>query len=134
MAPVPTPVGTRVVSPEPTETPPAPPVTPRPAVRPSPTVTATPIPQRTPTPTPPAAPAPADVYWVQVGAYGTREGAEQVRASLDVAGLTARVVSVEVNGKSFHRVRIGPLDSRGAAESAQARAVLLGYANAQVTR
>jgi len=74
----------------------------------------------------------AGQFWVQVGAYGTRESAEQVRESLGVAGLSARVVSAEVNGKQVHRVRIGPFNGRTDAESAHARAVLLGYSNAQV--
>lgn len=119
-------VPTPAVAPrQPQETPP-PSRAPTPAVRPS----ATPAPR--PSPTAAQAPPPAGQFWVQVGAYGTRESAEQVRESLGVAGLSARVISAEVNGKQLHRVRIGPFKGRGDAESAQARAVLLGYSNAQV--
>ena len=71
-------------------------------------------------------------WWVQVGAYSAREGAEQVRETLRVADLPARVVSAAVNGKTVHRVRVGPYASATQAESAQARSVLLGYANAAV--
>ena len=111
----------------------APAVTPAPTARPSvrPTPAPTPSPTRAPvTPTPAA--APAGSWWVQVGAYSAREGAEQVRETLRVADLPARVESATVNGRTIHRVRIGPYSGQGQAESAQARSVLLGYANAAV--
>lgn len=121
----PVPVATPVVPTAPAATP-RPTAAPTPAVRPSPTAA--------PPPAPTAAQAPpaAGDFWVQVGAYGTRESAEQVRESLGVAGLSARVISADVGGKQVHRVRVGPFKSRDAAESAHARAVLLGYDNAQV--
>ncbi len=112
-----------------------------PAATPRPTSAPTPPPQRAvptptparPTPPPPvAAPAPAGSWWVQVGAYSAREGAEQVRETLRVADLPARVESAAVNGRTIHRVRIGPYGNQAQAESAQARSVLLGYANATV--
>lgn len=119
----PTPVATQAARAEPQPT-----VMPTPAVRAN--VTSTPRPTVAPTPAP--QPEVAGQFWVQVGAYGTRENAEQVRESLGVAGLSARVVSADVSGRVIHRVRIGPFKNRGEAESAHARAVLLGYANAQV--
>lgn len=94
----------------------------------------TPAPRPTPAPTVAPSAAPAGGWWVQVGAYSAREGAEQVRETLRVADLPARVVSAAVNGKTVHRVRVGPYTSETQAESAQARAVLLGHPNATVIR
>lgn len=95
---------------------------------------ATPAPRPTPAPTVAPSAAPSGGWWVQVGAYSAREGAEQVRETLRVADLPARVLSAAVNGKTIHRVRVGPYSSETQAESAQARAVLLGHANATVIR
>lgn len=109
---------------------------------PPPAATATPTPRPSPTPSrAPAAPTvpPADAattlaWWVQVGAYSAREAAEQVRETLRVADLPAVVQSARVDGRDVHRVRIGPYPAAAQAESAQARAVLLGHAQATVFR
>lgn len=111
---------------------------------PPPAATATPTPRPRPSPTPSRAPAaptapPADAattlaWWVQVGAYSAREAAEQVRETLRVADLPAVVQSARVDGRDVHRVRIGPYPAAAQAESAQARAVLLGHAQATVFR
>lgn len=110
-----------------------PPARPAPSVAPQ-QARVTPAPRPTPAPTVAPSAAPAGGWWVQVGAYSAREGAEQVRETLRVADLPARVVSAAVNGKTVHRVRVGPYTSETQAESAQARAVLLGHPNATVIR
>jgi cell division protein FtsN len=112
-------------------------VLPTAAVLSAPRPTATPVPV-TPAPQasrPPAAESvTAEGWWVQVGAYSAREAAEQVRETLRVADLPAVVQSASVQGRPVHRVRIGPYPAAAQAESAQARAVLLGHAQATVFR
>jgi len=70
------------------------------------------------------APAGADpfIYFVQVGAYSKQEDAEQQRARLALAGLRATVTEREQNGRTVHRVRLGPFDKRDEAEAQTDRA------------
>lgn len=106
-----------------------------PTSTPRPTLIATPTPRPAPPTAPPLDTAPAGTtWWVQVGAYSAREAAEQVRETLRVADLPAVVQSASVEGRPVHRVRIGPFPAAAQAESAQARAVLLGHAQATVFR
>lgn len=110
----------------------------------TPTPTAPSGPRPTPLVTPPpsvavAAPSsvpatPSSGWWVQVGAYSAREAAEQVREKLRIADLPAVVQSAQVEGRTIHRVRIGPYPASAPAESAQARAVLLGHTQATIFR
>ena len=128
--------GTAVIPPY---VPPVPPPTsPRTgAASPAPAPTAT-----TPTrvPTPPVvttAPAPRDVaadagkptkpgadpftYFVQAGAYSRQEDAEQQRARLALNGYTAKVTEREQLGRTMYRVRLGPFDSKDAANTTQGK-------------
>lgn len=120
---------------------PAPSVTPAPAVaavRPAPVVTSPPPrpappppPPSTPPPPPrpvtPPAPAPAPAapaaasqrFVVQAGAFSTREQAESTRARLLLIGQDARIESGQVNGRTWHRVVVGPFGNRQQADSAQ---------------
>lgn len=107
---------------------------PTPATAPPATPRSSPAASPRPAPTPPPPAAPLAGWWVQVGAYASREGAEQVRESLRVAGLPAVVQTIGSGAREVHRVRIGPHADRTQAESAQARAVLLGYTQATVLR
>lgn len=72
---------------------------------------------------PGAASAPAApetfVYFVQAGAYGRVEDAEQQRAKLAMLGFEARVTEREQGGRTVYRVRVGPFDKRGDAEATQ---------------
>ena len=70
------------------------------------------------------APAPADpfIYFVQVGAYSKPEDAEQQRAKLALAGLRATVTEREQNGRTVHRVRLGPFDRKDEADAQTERA------------
>lgn len=91
-------------------------------------------------PTPPVvtvAPAPRDVpadavkptkpaadpftYFVQAGAYSRQEDAEQQRARLALNGYTAKVTEREQLGRTMYRVRLGPFDSKDAANTTQAK-------------
>jgi cell division protein FtsN len=62
------------------------------------------------------------IYFVQVGAYSKAEDAEQQRAKLALAGLRAQVTEREQNGRTVHRVRLGPFDKKDEAEAQTDRA------------
>jgi cell division protein FtsN len=62
------------------------------------------------------------VYFVQVGAYSKAEDAEQQRAKLALAGLRATVSEREQNGRTVHRVRLGPFDKKDEADAQTERA------------
>ncbi len=62
------------------------------------------------------------VYFVQVGAYSRPEDAEQQRAKLALAGFRATVTEREQNGRTVHRVRLGPFDRKDEADAQQERA------------
>lgn len=70
--------------------------------------------------------APADTvttdpftYFVQAGAYGTPEDAEQQRARLALMGVEARLSEREQAGRTVHRVRLGPFDTKIDADAAR---------------
>ncbi len=56
-------------------------------------------------------------YFVQAGAYGQSEDAEQQRARLAMLGFEARLSEREQGGKTMYRVRIGPFEKKDEAES-----------------
>ena len=62
------------------------------------------------------------IYFVQVGAYSKAEDAEQQRAKLAMAGLRATVSEREQNGRTVHRVRLGPFDKKDEADAQADRA------------
>ena len=62
------------------------------------------------------------LYFVQVGAYSKAEDAEQQRAKLAMAGLRATVSEREQNGRTVHRVRLGPFDRKDEADVQTERA------------
>ncbi|MBE7420228.1 MAG: SPOR domain-containing protein [Ideonella sp.] len=61
------------------------------------------------------------VYFVQVGAFSKPEDAEQQRARLGLLGYAAKVTEREQSGRTVYRVRLGPYQLRGEAESTQAK-------------
>ena len=68
------------------------------------------------TPVAPVAPAqPTDDarYILQAGAFGASGDAEAVKAKIALLGLSARVESAQINGKTVYRVRMGPYGSAG---------------------
>lgn len=74
-------------------------------------------------PPPPAAGVPAasgERYLIQVAAYRSRSDADQQRAALALAGLSAKVEQVTIDQRdTWYRVRLGPYTSSAAAEAAQ---------------
>jgi len=77
---------------------------------------------------PPAAPRPAATvasaetgarYILQAGAFGASGDAEATKAKIAMLGLSARVESAQINGKTVYRVRMGPYGT--ASELAEAK-------------
>ena len=116
---------------------PAPKATPAPAPKPAATTTpkATPAPQTKPAASttqqttkpaqtqaakpaqtqqakPAAATTAKGSYWVQVGSYATTDAAEKTKKDLAAKGYTSSIQSITANGKTYHRVKIGPYASR----------------------
>ncbi len=74
----------------------------------------------------PTAPAAAvdkqDQYILQAGSFRNAKDAEQMKAQLAMLGSMARVQKVTVNGKTWHRVRLGPF--QGARKADEIRRML----------
>lgn len=74
-------------------------------------------------PVPGAAPGNAmDSYSLQAGSFRSASDAEQMKAQLALLGASATVHTVTVNGETWHRVRIGPLE--GARKADEMRRLL----------
>ena len=77
------------------------------------------------TETKPAATTTADArYILQAGAFGASGDAEATKAKIALLGLSARVESAQINGKTVYRVRMGPYGT--ASELAEAKQKLSG--------
>lgn len=66
----------------------------------------------------PATPA-GGSYLIQAGSFRSADDAEALKARLAMLGMVARIQSVNVNGESWHRVRLGPYDTARAADNAR---------------
>jgi cell division protein FtsN len=55
-------------------------------------------------------------YWIQTGSYTSRTRADKIKAELDRQGFTGRIMSKDVNGTLYYRVRIGPYQEKDEAE------------------
>ena len=71
------------------------------------------------TPPPGTPPATPGRYILQVGSYPDAKGADEIKAKLALLGFQANVQPVTVNGKAWHRVRLGPYASASDLESAK---------------
>jgi cell division protein FtsN len=60
-------------------------------------------------------------YFVQVGAFGRPDEAEQQRARVSLMGMPAKVSEREQSGRTVYRVRVGPYDRKQDADAAQER-------------
>ena len=58
-------------------------------------------------------------YILQAGAFGASGDAEATKAKIAMLGLSARVESAQINGKTVYRVRMGPYGT--ASELAEAK-------------
>jgi len=126
---------------------PAPPTTTRREPQPAPVVAAPqPKPQAAPVAQPgsvsppPSAPsrppprreAPAtDLAFVQVGAFGDASNVKRLETRLASVG-AVNVDPIEVQGRTLHRVRVGPFESEARARSALSEVVGLGLADARL--
>lgn len=99
---------------------------PKPGAAPAPVTTAKPTPAPATTAATPASRSTkpgADpfTYFVQVGAYGKPEDAEQQRARIGLMGMTAKVSEREQSGRTMYRVRLGPYERKEDADAIQER-------------
>lgn len=88
---------------------------------------ATPFPFERPAIAPPTTRAPPPVstgasadpftYFVQAGAYGRSEDAEQQRARLAMLGIESRLTEREQSGRTVYRIRVGPFEHKGDADA-----------------
>ncbi|MFM7707629.1 MAG: SPOR domain-containing protein [Gammaproteobacteria bacterium] len=60
-------------------------------------------------------------FFVQVGTFATRERAEVLRSDLARRGFEVTINEAAGGAKSFHRVRVGPVADRKAAEALEVR-------------
>jgi cell division protein FtsN len=72
------------------------------------------------------------VYFVQAGAFGRSEDAEQQRAKLAMLGLESRLTEREQSGRSVFRVRLGPFERKGDADSTKEKLTEAGIESALV--
>ena len=79
-------------------------------------------------PAPP--PSSAGGYLLQVGAFPSASDAESLKARMALQGFVANVQSVDVNGHTYHRVRLGPFRSATELESTKQRLAAAGINNA----
>lgn len=66
-----------------------------------------------------AAPAAGGRYVLQTSSYPDPKAADEAKAKLALAGFSAQVQPVTINGKTWHRVRLGPYASASALEAAK---------------
>lgn len=87
---------------------------------------ASPSESKAPTPASPTAPAAGD-WAVQVGSFSSEENAKRLQSRLKSAGFKNFQVRLVTDSGTMHRVRVGPVDDRPAAESLAARLGKAGY-------
>jgi cell division protein FtsN len=76
-------------------------------------------PNATTTPPVPGATPAGGRYILQAGSYPDAKGADEIKAKLALLGFQAQVQPVTVNGKAWHRVRLGPYPSASELETAK---------------
>ncbi len=60
-------------------------------------------------------------FYLQAGSFQQAGQAEGMKAQIALLGLDVAIQRVEIDGERWHRVRVGPYDSRSELESAQSR-------------
>ena len=82
-----------------------------------------------PRPTAPASgpAAPAGDWFVQVGSFSDPANARRLRESLVQAGHDVQLSEVTAGGRTLHRVRVGPVDTREEGEALAARLARAGH-------
>jgi len=69
----------------------------------------------------PAAGADSAQYVLQVGSFREFADADRIKAQLALQGIVAHVRSVDINGTTWHRVRVGPYESSRRTDSVKRR-------------
>jgi len=69
-------------------------------------------------PTPQLAPG---RYWIQAGSFRRYQDADRRKAELALLGLASGIQAVNLDGQTWHRVRIGPLPDAAQAENTRRR-------------
>jgi len=88
-------------------------------------VAAAPAPKPSPAPVPPKSTVPPGWY-VAVGAYKDPTAAGAIAQRVKLAGFSASLEQITVAGEKLNRVRAGPFQARGQAESARATLIVEG--------
>ncbi|WP_006788569.1 SPOR domain-containing protein [Thiorhodospira sibirica] len=83
-------------------------------------------PRETATPATPAAPTPPaaasrERFMLQAGSFRQHQEAERLRARLALLGVEAKIQQVTVNSDTWHRVHIGPFNSRSEVDRVRER-------------
>ena len=73
-------------------------------------------------------PRPRGTWTVQVGSFSNADNARKLSRELSDRGYEVSVSQVETGGKTMHRVRVGPVPDKDAAEALSARLKASGYA------
>ncbi|NHA15521.1 SPOR domain-containing protein [Thioalkalivibrio sp. XN279] len=102
----------------------------QPPPRPSPQPAPQSEPRSQPTPQAPA----EDSWTVQVGSFSQAANAENLRERLAGQGFDAFVSRVATDAGTMHRVRVGPVPERAAAEQLMTRLRAAGHTGARVVR
>ena len=74
---------------------------------------------------------PLSGVFVQVGAFGTEQKAQEVRDRAATLG-TATIVPISIGGRTLYRVRLGPYGSDRDAETARAQVSADGFPDARI--
>jgi len=72
------------------------------------------------------------LYFVQAGAFGKSEDAEQQRAKLAMLGLESKLTEREQSGRTVFRVRLGPFERKSDADSTKEKLTEAGIESALV--
>lgn len=76
---------------------------------------------------PPARPEPAGDWAVQVGSFSSEDNARRLQGRLESAGFETFQTRLVTDSGTMHRVRVGPVEDRPAADSLAARLGQAGY-------
>lgn len=60
-------------------------------------------------------------YWIQAGSFRRYQDADRRKAELALLGLSSSIQAVNLEGQTWHRVRIGPLADAAQAETTRRR-------------
>lgn len=81
-----------------------------------------------------AAPRSADGGWaVQVGSFSQTDNAQRISRELEAAGFDAFSTQIVSRGRTLHRVRVGPVADRSAAEALAGRLEAAGFSGRVVS-